>query len=34
MTKNNARTMKKIRFIDLLCGIGGFRIAFEQACAE
>lgn len=23
---------EKIRFIDLFCGIGGFRIAFEEAC--
>lgn len=23
---------KHLRFIDLFCGIGGFRIAFEQAC--
>ncbi|MEM0993767.1 MAG: DNA cytosine methyltransferase [Bacteroidota bacterium] len=23
---------EKIKFIDLFCGIGGFRIAFEQAC--
>ncbi len=26
--------MKKLRFIDLFCGIGGFRIAFEEACEE
>jgi DNA (cytosine-5)-methyltransferase 1 len=26
--------MEKIRFVDLFCGIGGFRIAMEQACAE
>jgi DNA (cytosine-5)-methyltransferase 1 len=25
---------EKIRFIDLFCGIGGFRIAFEDACRE
>ncbi len=25
---------EKIRFIDLFCGIGGFRIAFEEACQE
>ena len=23
-----------IKFIDLFCGIGGFRIAFEEACEE
>jgi len=23
-----------LRFIDLFCGIGGFRIAFEEACSE
>jgi DNA-cytosine methyltransferase len=24
--------MEKIRFIDLFCGLGGFRLGFEQAC--
>lgn len=26
--------MEKIKYIDLFCGIGGFRTAFEQACSE
>lgn len=26
--------MEKIKYIDLFCGIGGFRIAMEQACIE
>lgn len=26
--------MEKIRFIDLFCGIGGFRVAMDQACHE
>ena len=26
--------MERIKFIDLFCGIGGFRIGFEQACHE
>lgn len=26
--------MEKIRFIDLFCGIGGFRVAMDQACIE
>src|SRR3954464_6218464 len=25
---------KKLRFVDLFCGIGGFRIAFERAGCE
>ena len=26
--------MEKIKFIDLFCGIGGFRVAMDQACVE
>jgi DNA (cytosine-5)-methyltransferase 1 len=26
--------MERIRFIDLFCGIGGFRVAMDQACVE
>ncbi len=26
--------MKQLKFVDLFCGIGGFRIGFEQACRE
>jgi len=26
--------MEKLKFIDLFCGIGGFRIAMDQACKE
>ena len=31
---NGAAANRKIRFIDLFCGIGGFRIPFERAGAE
>ncbi len=28
---NGAGKREKLQFIDLFCGIGGFRIAFERA---
>jgi len=31
---NGAAANRKLRFIDLFCGIGGFRIAFKRAGAE
>ena len=32
--KSDSLPNKTIRFIDLFCGLGGFRIATEQVCAE
>jgi DNA (cytosine-5)-methyltransferase 1 len=26
--------MEKVKFIDLFCGVGGFRVAMDQACIE
>ena len=31
---NGAATDRKLRFIDLFCGIGGIRIAFEKTDCE
>ena len=33
-TTRSKRTEKTLRFIDLFCGIGGFRVAANQVCAE
>lgn len=34
MKPANGKPSRRIRFIDLFCGIGGFRLAAEQACRE
>gem|GEM_PF-1872247 len=34
MSPRPTKAAKKLRFIDLFCGIGGFRYGFERAGAE
>ncbi len=31
---NLLKDSKKIRFVDLFCGLGGFRVAIEQVCRQ
>ena len=34
MLNNKGKNVKAIRYIDLFCGIGGFRVAVEQISSE
>jgi DNA (cytosine-5)-methyltransferase 1 len=31
---NLLKDSKKIRFVDLFCGLGGFRVAIAQVCRQ
>jgi len=34
LSMNLLKDSKKIRFVDLFCGLGGFRLAIEQVCRQ